>query len=113
MDVDSGSRDGGNYAPRSEDNGWNGLGFDRAPQRTPVSIEIRIDDRPLSIVAVDGVVRVTPGSATAPDAVVTGPPDVVLAALLGRLTLTAARRRGLRTEGNASLLARFQPASEP
>ena len=53
-------------------------------------------------------VRVRPGPAPHPNAIVSGPPDVVLAALLGRIPLTTARRRGLRTEGYSRLLGRFQ-----
>jgi DNA-binding HxlR family transcriptional regulator len=86
---------------------------DRTPARPPVSVELRTGDRPLVIEAADGAVRVRPGSATAPDAVVSGPPDLVLAALLGRVPLDAAKRRGLHVEGDLRALRRLQPKGSP
>lgn len=84
--------------------------IDRTPTRKRVSIEVRTGDRPLAIETVDGAVRVRPGSAAAPDAVVSGPPDLVLAALLGRVALGTARRRGLRVEGDVRAIERVQPS---
>jgi len=82
---------------------------DRAPTRAPVAIEVRTGDRPIVIEAAAGEVRVRPGSAAAPDAILTGAPDLVLAVLLGRVPLTTARRRGLRLEGDEKALQRLQP----
>lgn len=82
---------------------------DRTPKRKPQSIEVRTGDRPITIETVDGAIRVRPGSAAAPDAVVSGLPDLVLATLLGRVPLGTARRRGLRVEGDTRALQRLKP----
>jgi DNA-binding HxlR family transcriptional regulator len=83
--------------------------IDGDPSAPPVSIEIRTGDRPLTLATADGAVRVRPGSADMPDAVVAGPPDVVLAALMGRVPLAAARERGFSLEGDARVLDRVRP----
>lgn len=59
---------------------------------------------------VDGNVRARPGSAEHPDAVLEGPPDVVIAALRGSLAIAEAERRGLRVDGNPTVIRRPQPA---
>ena len=82
---------------------------DNAPSRSPVSIEVRVGDGSIVIEAASGTVRVRRGSATSPAALVSGPPDIVLAALLGRLPLTTARRRGLRIDGDIRAFTRVQP----
>jgi len=82
---------------------------DNAPSRRPVSIEVRVGDGSIVIEAASGTVRVRRGTATSPAALVSGPPDIVLAALLGRLPLTTARRRGLRIDGDIRAFTRVQP----
>jgi len=82
---------------------------DNAPSRRPVSIEVHVGDGSIVIEAASGTVRVRRGSATSPAALVSGPPDIVLAALLGRLPLTTARRRGLRIDGDIRAFTRVQP----
>jgi len=82
---------------------------DNAPSRSPVSIEVRVGDGSIVIEAASGTVRVRRGTATSPAALVSGPPDIVLAALLGRLPLTTARRRGLRIDGDIRAFTRVQP----
>lgn len=82
---------------------------DRAPARAPVTIEVRTGDRPIAIEVGSGEVRVRPGTTDSADLVVTGPPDAVLATLLGRLPPATARRRGVRFEGDEKVLQRVQP----
>lgn len=82
---------------------------DGAPKRPPVTIEVRTGDRPIVIETTGGRVRVRPGSAASADAVVTGPPDLVLAVLLGRMPLNTARRHGVRFEGDERALRRVRP----
>jgi DNA-binding HxlR family transcriptional regulator len=86
---------------------------DGEPAGPAASIEVRTGDRPLLIQTADGGVRVRPGSTERPDAVVSGPPDAVLATLLGRIPLTTARRRGVRVRGDEGVLARVQPRADP
>jgi DNA-binding HxlR family transcriptional regulator len=83
---------------------------DRAPSRPPVTIEVRTGDQPIIVDVGGGDVRVRRGSADEhADLVVSGPPDAVLATLLGRVQPTAARRRGVRLEGDERVLQRVQP----
>ena len=82
---------------------------DRAPGRRPVSIELRTGDQPMLIEAGGGSLRVRPGSAEKPDAILTGAPHLVLGLLLGRIPLAAARARGLRFQGNMAAVRRLRP----
>jgi DNA-binding HxlR family transcriptional regulator len=83
---------------------------DHAPDRPPVAIEVRSGDRPIVIETHGGAVRTRLASAARPDAVLSGPPRVVMAALTGKLTLARARARGLKFEGSMASLRRIQPA---
>jgi DNA-binding HxlR family transcriptional regulator len=85
--------------------GWR----DRAPDQPPVTIEVHTGDDPMIIETVDGRVRARPGSAEAPDAVITGPPRLVIGLLIGNLDLGEARAQGLRYEGDPVILSRVQP----
>lgn len=85
---------------------------DRAPGGPPVTIEVRTADEPMLIEAAGGKVRARPGTVEHPDAVITGPPDLVLGVLMGRLELAAARRRGLSVKGDAAVLGRLRPRPE-
>ena len=85
------------------------LFVDGAPDEPPVTVELRTGDQPMVVETEDGVVRVHAGTAQHPDAVVTGDPEVVIGLLRGGLDLRAARRQGLRIEGDAKALARVQP----
>ena len=85
---------------------------DRKPHRAPITIEVRSGDQPMLIETVDGEVRTRPGSADHPDAVLTGPPELVVGVLTGRLDLADARARGLEYDGDPKTLRRVQPARE-
>jgi DNA-binding HxlR family transcriptional regulator len=82
---------------------------DQAPDAPPVAIEVRAGDEPLTIEAVDGVVRTRPGAASDPDLVLTGSPEVLVGVLTGTLTLGDARARGLQHSGAVTTLRRLQP----
>jgi Predicted transcriptional regulators len=87
---------------------------DRTPGRPGVAIEVRSGDEPITVETVgDGTVRARPGAAAHPDAVVAGPPEVVIGLLVGRLSLAQARVRGLRYEGDPKILRRIQPDARP
>jgi DNA-binding HxlR family transcriptional regulator len=81
---------------------------DQSPHRPPVAIELRTGDEPMVIETIDGDVRARPGVAEAPDLVLSGSPQLVLGALLGRLDLADAKARGLQYEGDARVLRRLQ-----
>ena len=85
---------------------------DLAPRRAPVRIELRTGDQPMLLETTGSGVRVQPGSAEHPDAVLTGSPELIIGLLAGRIDLATARGRGLRFDGNVSVLRRVGPARE-
>ena len=74
----------------------------------PVTIEVRTGDEPLVIETIDGRVRTRRGTAKEPDLVLTGRPEVILPVLRGRIDIPAARRSGLKTEGDPKVLSRLR-----
>lgn len=79
------------------------------PSRAELTIEIRCDDEPMTIVSTEGKVFVEPGTAAAPDIVLTGPPDAMLALLSHAIDAKEARARGLAVTGDSRLLRRLKP----
>ncbi len=84
---------------------------DGAPAKAPVTIELHTGDQPMTVEVDAGTVRARPGTADEPDVVLTGRPDVIVGLLTHRIDLRAARRRGLRVEGDVEALQRLQPAA--
>jgi len=82
---------------------------DHRPDRPGVAIELRAGDEPVTVEAAHGEVRVRPGPADHPDAVLTGPPRVLVALLLGEIDLGEARKAGLRLDGKPDAFKRVQP----
>ncbi len=83
---------------------------DRTPQRPPIAIEVRSGDESLVLETKEGEIRARPGPAEHPDAVISGPPELVLGVLLGRFDLVTGRSRGLQYEGDPRTIRRLQPA---
>src|SRR5262245_52416355 len=63
---------------------------DHAPDEPAVTIELRAGDEPVTVTAMNGTVRVRPGAAQNPDAVVSGTPRLVYAVLKGEMDLARA-----------------------
>jgi DNA-binding HxlR family transcriptional regulator len=82
---------------------------DHAPDRPPISIELRAGDEPVTVEAASGAVTVRPGAAANPDAIVAGPPRLIFAVLRGETDLAKARAQGLQFTGDAQALCRLQP----
>lgn len=82
---------------------------DRAPDQPPIAIELRTGDAPLVVETVNGEVRTRPGPAGKPDAVLSGPPPLIVGLLIGQLDVESARAAGLRVEGDLEALRRVQP----
>ena len=84
---------------------------DRLPTAPPFTIQIEIPDQPIVLrTAGDGTVMAYAGRVAAPELKLTGPPVVVMAVLLGRMSARQAKGRGLHVEGDASVLrCRFCP----
>ena len=83
---------------------------DHQPKHAPVMIEVRLADEPPMLVHVHaGRVDVRPGSVDQPDALIAGEPNGVLGLLFGRVGLAAARRQGVRFEGDYGAVTRVRP----
>jgi DNA-binding HxlR family transcriptional regulator len=80
---------------------------DRRPGRPQVTLQLHTGDEPAVVETVDGVVRSRAGTAAHPDAVLAGPPRLVIGAVLGRIGLDEARARGLAYEGDPDALGRL------
>jgi len=82
---------------------------DRDPGGPPVSIELRAANSPVVIEVSGGSVGMRLGTATAPDLVLEGEPQLILALLSGHVGAAEAAGRGLRLSGDAGVLARLVP----
>jgi DNA-binding HxlR family transcriptional regulator len=82
---------------------------DHRPDRPPIAIELRAGDEPVTVEAGGGKVRVRTGAADNPDAVMSGPPRLVIAVIRGEMDLVQARKAGLRYDGKPDALKRVQP----
>jgi DNA-binding HxlR family transcriptional regulator len=82
---------------------------DTKPSRPPIAIEVRTGDQPMLIEAAGGQVRARRGTLAHPNAVISGPPQLILGLLTRRLSLAAARARGLSFQGERDVLRRIGP----
>jgi DNA-binding HxlR family transcriptional regulator len=82
---------------------------DHAPGEPPVVIELRAGDEPVTVTAKNGSVRVRPGAAENPDAIVSGTPRLVYAVLKGEMDIARARAAGIEFTGDVKALCRLQP----
>jgi DNA-binding HxlR family transcriptional regulator len=86
---------------------------DRRPDGPPVAIELRTGEEPTTIEISDGSVHTRLGRAVNPDLLLLGPEPLILGLVTGRLDIAAARRGGLRYEGNPDVLLRLRPDASP
>ncbi|HYB86902.1 MAG TPA: hypothetical protein VEC76_08640, partial [Streptosporangiaceae bacterium] len=82
---------------------------DRDPDGPEVSIELRTASDPVVIEVSGGSARLRPGPAAAPDLVLQGEPQLILALFGGGLTAAEAADRGLEIIGDAGALHRVLP----
>jgi DNA-binding HxlR family transcriptional regulator len=82
---------------------------DRDPDGPPVSIELRTASSPVVIEVSGGSARTRLGTAAAPDLVLQGEPQLILALFSGYLTSADAADLGLGISGDASVLQRVLP----
>jgi hypothetical protein len=82
------------------------------PDVAPTTIEVRAgEEPPMLIEARDGAILTRPGSVESPDAVLGGPPQLVLGVISGMLDAEEATTRGLRFEGAREALECLRPAA--
>jgi len=81
---------------------------DRTPKARPVAVQIDGGDEPIVIETKDGQVRARTGTVPRPHVCITGPPALVLALLLGKVSLTDAKTRGIKFKGNVKVLERLR-----
>jgi DNA-binding HxlR family transcriptional regulator len=81
------------------------------PARPDMTIEVRCGDPPMTVQSSGGRVTVEPGSAAAPDLVLTGPPDAVIGLFARRIDAETAKSRGVAITGDARRLRRLRPAA--
>jgi DNA-binding HxlR family transcriptional regulator len=88
---------------------------DRDPSGPPVSIELRTASSPVVIEMSGGSARTRLGTAAAPDLILQGEPQVILALFSGHLTVAEAADRGLEISGDTGVLHRVlpEPAAAP
>jgi DNA-binding HxlR family transcriptional regulator len=82
---------------------------DAEPGGPPVSIELRAPGAPAVIKVSGGTVQTRTGTAAAPDLVLAGHPQLILALLTGKLTAAEVADRGLEITGDESVLRRVLP----
>ena len=82
---------------------------DQTPEEPPITIELRAGTDPITVETRHGKLCTRPGATDKPDLILTGAPELVVGLLTGELSLSSARTRGLRTQGNTKILARLQP----
>jgi DNA-binding HxlR family transcriptional regulator len=80
---------------------------DHAPAKPPQTLELRTGDEPLTVEVGHGAVRIGPGRADDPDAVMAGPGRHILPVLAGRVPL--AKARGVVFAGDRAVLRRVLP----
>jgi DNA-binding HxlR family transcriptional regulator len=80
---------------------------DREPGGPPVSIELHAGSSPAVIEVSGGAVRTRLGTAVAPDLVLTGEPQLILALFAGASSAAETAERGLQITGDARVLQRL------
>jgi len=81
---------------------------DRSPGARPITLALRLGKEHVTLeTASDGSVRVQPGNPTRRDALIDGEPGTILALLSAKVSLAAARAKGVRFEGDPKILRRF------
>ena len=81
---------------------------DRSPGASPITLALRLGKEHVTLkTASDGSVRVEPGNPTHADALIEGEASTILALLSAKLSLAAARAKGVRYEGDPKILRRF------
>ncbi|MBV8945814.1 MAG: transcriptional regulator [Solirubrobacterales bacterium] len=84
--------------------------IDHRPHESPVEIEIRTGDQPVTLESADGTVRARLGPAEDPDLTLSGDPNPILGLLFGKLELVDAQAAGVSSVGDPAVLDRINGA---
>jgi DNA-binding HxlR family transcriptional regulator len=86
---------------------------DLRPDKPPATLELRTGDEPLLVEVAGGAITIRADTADQPDAVLSGPPETLLALLIGQMRLADAESHGARYLGDPRLLDRVRPHAAP
>jgi DNA-binding HxlR family transcriptional regulator len=78
-------------------------------KRADMTVEVRVDDRPMTVESKNGKVVTRPGSAAAPAVTLEGPADAVVGLLSGLVDPADAAGLGVEITGDARRLKRLRP----
>jgi hypothetical protein len=81
---------------------------DRTPKAKPVAVQIDGGDEPIVIETKDGEIRARTGTVPRPDVFIIGSPALALALLMGKVSMTDAKRQGIKVKGNVRVLDRLR-----
>jgi DNA-binding HxlR family transcriptional regulator len=83
---------------------------DRLPAHKPVAIQVHGGDESIVIESRDGKVKARVGVVDDPDLTMTGPGELAVGIMMGRLSAAEAKKRGLKIAGDETLLNRLKRA---
>jgi DNA-binding HxlR family transcriptional regulator len=86
---------------------------DHEPTHPPVTIELRIGDRPIVIQTGDGTIHTRLGSAEHPDVTLTGDPTPILGLLFGAIEPAEAKHAGVTFAGDPQTIDRIRGFNTP
>ena len=82
------------------------------PDRANLTVELGVENEVFSLTSLDGYVRLSEGRLPAPDIILAGPTESVVAYLLGRMDTRTAKAAGVSVRGPASRLRDLRPRGE-
>ena len=85
---------------------------DHDPDRINLTVELDVESAIFTLTALDGYVRLTEGRTSAPDIILIGPTEPVVAYLLGRINSRTAKAAGVAVRGPGSKLKGLRPKGE-
>jgi DNA-binding HxlR family transcriptional regulator len=82
------------------------------PERRDLTVELRYDDDPVTLISAGGRVHLAPGGWADADVTIAGPLEGVVGLLLGRIDPAEAAERGVTHTGDLRRLKRLRPRGE-
>lgn len=82
------------------------------PLRRDLTVELRCEGEPMTLISTGGRVRLAPGPAPGADVTIAGPTDAAVGLLLGRISRSEAEARGVTATGQVRRLRGLRPRGE-